>query len=183
MEVFDKQPHIYIIAGKARSGKDTIASIIKDYYQTIGKTTVVLAYSKYIKDYAKTISNWDGSDETKPRELLQILGTEIIRGKIDQAFFVNRIVEDIKIYSFFFDNIIIADARYPDEIDTPKQAFPTTKSIHVVRPNFISELTDTQNQHRSETGLDSYHNYDLEVINDGDLETLKLKIINLIKED
>lgn len=53
----------------------------------------------YIKEYAKRISDWDGNDETKPRTLLQVLGTDIIRNTIDDKFFINRTIEDIKVYS------------------------------------------------------------------------------------
>ena len=87
---------VFIISGKARSGKSTVSELIKKYYENIGLKTIVLAYARYIKMYAQDISDWDGSDENKPRELLQFLGTEIIRNKIDQDFFVKRIVDDIK---------------------------------------------------------------------------------------
>ena len=35
-------------------------------------------------------------EETKPRTLLQQLGTDIIRNNIDNYFFIKRIIEDIK---------------------------------------------------------------------------------------
>ena len=44
--------------------------------------------------------DWDGSEETKPRELLQKLGTDVIRNKLDKAeMFIKRQVDDIEIYS------------------------------------------------------------------------------------
>ena len=52
----------------------------------------------YIKDYF----GWDGSEETKPRELLQNLGVELIKTHIDDSMLVRRMVEDIKVYSYFF---------------------------------------------------------------------------------
>ena len=56
MELKTTNPSIYIIGGKARSGKDTTASIIKDIYEARGKSVINLQYSKYIKEYAKNIS-------------------------------------------------------------------------------------------------------------------------------
>ena len=83
MNLEEKEPFIFIISGKARHGKDTVAKMIRDYYERIGLNTINLQYSTPIKEYAKKISSWDGSEETKPRELLQTLGTELIRQKID----------------------------------------------------------------------------------------------------
>lgn len=86
MELKETPASTYIICGKARHGKDTIAEIIKEYYEQKNKKLINLQYSSYIKEYAKKISNWDGSEETKPRELLQQLGTNVIRQKIDPLF-------------------------------------------------------------------------------------------------
>ena len=90
MKIEEKNPFIFIICGKARHGKDTVAQMIRNSYENIGLNTINLQYSTPIKEYAKKISSWDGSEETKPRELLQILGTELIRQKIDFLFFVKR---------------------------------------------------------------------------------------------
>lgn len=111
MELRSEDALIVIFSGKARSGKDTAMNIIREKYEEDNKKVINLQFSSYIKEYAKRISNWDGTDETKPRELLQELGTDIIRNKIDKYFFINRIIDDIKVYSYFFDIIMISDAR------------------------------------------------------------------------
>lgn len=182
MEIINRNPKIYIICGKARSGKDTIASYIKKTYEEKGQRGVSIAYADHIKNYAKIITNWDGSDETKPRELLQNLGTEVIREQIDQSFFVNRMTEDIKVYAYFFKAIIISDARYADEIDVIKERFKDAVSIHITRPNFTNELTDMQKTHLSETGLDHYTNYDYVISNDGTIADLEAKIKKIMLE-
>lgn len=181
MEIKEKEPIIYILCGKARHGKDTVAIMIKDYYELNKQKALIISYADYIKTYAKKISDWDGSDDNKPRELLQVLGTDIIRKKIDDLFFVSRICEDIKVYSFFFDAIIISDARYPIEIDIPKNNFENVKAILVTRPNFNNNLSDKEKQHLSEISLDDYQNYDDEIINDSTLEQLKSKVITLME--
>ena len=58
---------------------------------------VNLQFSSYIKMYAKEITGWNGSEDNKPRSLLQELGTDIIRKKISEDFFINRIIDDINI--------------------------------------------------------------------------------------
>ena len=177
-----KDTKILILCGKARSGKDTSASYIKEYCEKKNLKILNLQYSSYIKEYAKKISDWDGSEETKPRELLQTLGTDIIRNKIDENFFVNKLIDDIKVYSFFFDVITISDARFKIEVDTPKDNFKDVFAIQVVRPNFDNGLTEKEKQHRTEIDLDDYDKYDYQIINDGSIEELEEKIKNILEE-
>lgn len=177
-----KNPKIFIVSGKARNGKDTTCNMIREYYEDKGLKTINLQYSSYIKEYAKKISDWDGSEETKPRELLQYLGTEIIREKIDYNFFVNRIIDDIKVYSFFFDIITISDARAKVEIDKVRDSFSNVKAIKVIRTNFYDGLTCEQRKHFTETDLDDYENYDYILENDSTLDDLNKKVIKLLEE-
>ena len=80
MEFINRNPKIIIISGKASSGKSLSANIIKDNTNN----TILLAYADYLKMYAKNISGWDGSEDTKPRELLQQLGVELIKKNINE---------------------------------------------------------------------------------------------------
>jgi hypothetical protein len=182
MEVENREPKVFIFAGHARNGKNTCADFVKDYCTKNNLKYIDLAYSSYIKNYATKISNWDGREETKPRELLQQLGTNIIRNKLGDEFFIENIIKDIKVYSFFFDVITISDARFPKEIDLIKKEFPNVYAVHVVRPNFDNGLTEEQKNHPTETALDNYNNYDYELINDGTLDDLNNKVIKMAKE-
>ena len=171
---------VYIVCGKARNGKDTICSLIEKIYNEKNKAILNLQYSSYIKMYAKTITNWDGSEETKPRALLQMLGTDIIRKKIDELLFVNRAVEDIKVYSYFYDAITISDARTKTEVDIPKNKLDNIISIKVIRPNFDNGLTIEQKNHFTEIDLDDYDKFDHIVYNDGTIEELEEKIRKIV---
>ena len=171
---------IYVIAGKARHGKDTTAIAIRKAYKD--KKVINLAYANYIKEFAKKISNWDGKEETKPRELLQTLGTDIVRDKIDKDFFVKRLCDDIRVYSYYFDIITISDARFPNEIDIPKNFFENVISIKVVRNHFESPLTLKQQNHATETALDNYNDFDFVLMNDGTIEDLEVKVEQLVKK-
>lgn len=177
-----KESKIFLIAGKARSGKDTTLQIIKDFYEQNGKSVVKLGFADYIKNYAQKITNWDGKDETKPRDLLQIIGTGIVRNQINKDFFINRICEDIMVYKYFFDVIIISGARFPNELDIPKKVFKNVKIIEIERPNFTNELTDKQNEHITEHALENYSNYDYLIVNDGDRKKLEEKVKSIIEE-
>ncbi len=171
-----KQTKIYLISGKARHGKDTTALIIDEFFENKGLKVINLQLGSYIKEYAKKISDWDGSEETKPRELLQNLGTTVIRGNIDKYFFIKRMIEDLKVYNYFFDVVTISDVRLKDEIEMIKKEFNDAVSIHIVRPNFDNGLTLKQKNHPTEIDLDDYKNFDYTFINDGTISDLKQKI-------
>lgn len=181
MEILIRNPKIFLIAGKARHGKDTVAQMIIEEYQKNNKKGLNLSLGSYIKMYAQKITDWDGNEETKPREVLQQLGTEIIRKKIDNLFFVNRICEDIKVYSYFFDILTVSDVRFISEIEIPEAMFENVIKIKVVRPNAKTNLTEAQKRHESEIDLDNYNNYDYIITNDGTLEELKEKVQKIIE--
>lgn len=176
-----KETKIFLLAGKARCGKDTAANYIKDFYEDLGKKVVRIGFADYIKGYAMKLTDWDGTDSNKPRELLQTLGTDIVRNKINENFFINRVCEDIRVYKYFVDVIIISGARFPNELDIPKASFENVNVIGIERPGFINELTDKQRAHSTENALDNYSNYDYVLIND-DLNSFRDRVNNMIQE-
>lgn len=182
MEFKKRIPIIFIVSGKANSGKDTTCEMIHNYVKLKDLKVVNLQIAAYIKMYAKTISGWTGAEETKPRELLQVLGTKIIREQIDNEFFIKRIIEDIKVYSYYFDVITISDARLPEEIDALENAFDKTYSVRIERPNFESDLSAKQKHHMTEVALDNYDNYDYTIINDKTFEDLDKKVKLMVDE-
>ena len=112
MNIENKKPKIYLICGRARHGKDTIAGFLKKFYEEDGKKVIYSRAGKYIKFYAMEMTDWDGSEESKPRKLLQELGTDVIRNKLNKAeMFIERQLDDIEIYSYFYDAIIVPDIR------------------------------------------------------------------------
>lgn len=179
MEFKKRNPQIFILSGKARSGKETVSNIIKNYYQD--KDVVTISFATYLKEYAKKISGWNGNEKEKPRELLQQLGVELIKEKIDDKLLIKRVLEDIKVYSYFFDIIIITDARLIDEIESVKYEYPKSKIIRIIRDSYENNLTNNQKKHITETGLDNYNNFDYIVKND-DLNKLKEDINSILDE-
>lgn len=178
----NKLKKIFIVAGKGRHGKDTTCNFIKEICDEKNLLTVNLAYGSYIKEYAKKITGWDGSEDTKEsvRSILQQIGTEVVRDNIDEQFFIKRLMNDIKVYSYFFDVITISDARMIDEIEVIKQNFANVISINVKRPNFETNLSLKEQQHRTEIGLDNYDTYDYKLLNDSSLEDLKEKVREIL---
>lgn len=173
---------VYLISGKARNGKDTFGSFIKEYYQSLEKKVCVMHIANYIKHFAIDYFGWDGKEETKPRTLLQELGTGVIREKMNKPyFFINRLLEDMEVLDNFFDVAIITDVRLPLEFDEIKKVHNDAVKIHIKRPDLISELTAKEQKHITETALDNYDKYDYKVINRDikDLENDAMKIVNM----
>ncbi|MEG0026002.1 MAG: hypothetical protein RR847_01445 [Bacilli bacterium] len=181
MEVINKNPIVFLISGKARHGKDSIANFIKEEYKKIDKKVLNLSFGSYIKMYAKNISDWDGSDDTKPRALLQQLGTEIIRNNIDNDFFAHRIYEDIKVYSYFFDVLTVSDVRFVNEVTKLEKINNRVIKIRVIRSNFTNNLDNNAKKHQSEIDLDNYNDYDFLINNNGSLIELKNKVSKLVE--
>ena len=164
MQYINKNPKIFILSGKAKSGKNYVADIISNYY----KNSIQISYAYYLKQYVKKITNWNGLEETKPRDLLQSLGIDLIK-KIDKELLIRRVMADIKVYSYFFDVIIVTDARLKEEVNIPKQLF---KCITIRINGKENDLTIEQKNHITETDLDDYK-FDY-VINNTKDEVLKI---------
>ncbi len=174
---------VYLIGGKARNGKDTLALYMKEAYEKMGKKTCIMHLSNYIKHFAIDYFNWDGKEETKPRSLLQKIGTEIIREKMNKPlFFIQRVKEDIEVLANFYDIIIIADIRLPLEFDELKSSYPEAIKIHITRPKLVTDLTKEEAKHITEKALDDYDDYDYKIINET-LEKLENDALTIIKQE
>lgn len=178
------KPKIYLFSAKANHGKDSACDYIKKLLENDNKKVVHTLYAKYIKQYAKDYFGWDGREETKPRELLQFMGTDIIRERLKKPnFHVDRICDDIEILSDYFDAFLISDVRFPNEIEIPKSKFgDSVVSVRIIRTNFTSPLTLEQQQHKSETALDEYTDFDY-VIEASNLDELYSQIDKIYLEN
>lgn len=172
-----KLKHVFIICGKARSGKNEVSN----YLEKILKNTVSLSITKSLKDYAMLISDWDGREETKPRTLLQTLGIDIIQKQIDDHFLIKRILQDIEVLSFYKENIFITGVRLEEEIRSIQENYPNTIVLKVVRPNFDNKLTEKEKEHITENDLNTYKP-DYEIINDGNILELQNKLDKVVEE-
>ena len=170
---------IILIAGKARSGKSTIANFMIENLKKQGKKPCELQIGQYIKYYATRYFGWDGKEETKPRSLLQELGTEVIRNKIDPDFHIDRLIQDIEVLSYFYDTFIVSDVRMPVEIEKPKKKFDNVVTLKMVRES--DELNNEQQKHVTEIALDSYDEFDYIVDNNKTLEDLEIKAKDILE--
>ena len=171
---------IFIISGKAESGKNVVAEYIKEYYAEKKIKVIITSFAKYLKIYAKEIINWNGNENDKPRDFLQTIGIELIKEKIDAKFLIKRMLDDLKVYDHYFDMAVITDARFKEEITAIKNNYANVITIYVERDK--SSLTPKQKKHVTETALDDYHNYKYKITNNDNKKELKNKVIDILKE-
>lgn len=170
---------IFIVGGKSGSGKGEVAKMIEEFYIYKLKKCVVTEYSKYLKLFAKELTDWDGISQNKPRDFLQEFGSKI--REYDKYFFTKRMIEDINIYALAgIDIVIIADARMPEEYEELKENFDGVYSFLVVNQFAKSKLTVAQQSHITETALEDYNEIDYTFAND-DLNVLKDKVFKYLE--
>lgn len=184
---------IILISGKAENGKTTLANILKEKLESYGNKVIITRYALYLKEIAKKYCDWDGNKDKAGRELLQKLGTDVIRQKLNKPLFhVGRICEDIEITQDYYDYVIIDDVRYENEVYYPITMFGKDK-VYTIRVNrydklngeivpFINSLTDEQKRHISETSLDSFDfDYRCKNLTD-DFEIIDFNAVNIISK-
>jgi len=89
---------LYLISGRARNGKGTLSECICKEYKSLGKRACLIQLMRPLKWLLRDYFDWDGREETKPRERLQKMGTELIREKLEMPlYFIDRLTENIKI--------------------------------------------------------------------------------------
>ena len=167
---------VFLIAGKAGCGKNEVAKIIKDNLDD----SVVTSFSKYIKLFALELTNWDGSDDNKPREFLQQMGDNLRAH--DKDFLTKRLLEDIEIYkNKGISNVIISDVRLVNEIEYFKNI--SNLEVITIRVNCDSSkrsLTDKEKKHHTEIALDNYNRFDY-IIDNKFNNTLEKEVIKILE--
>lgn len=166
------------IGGKSRTGKDTVAKIIK---RLISHTRIfaesdtheytrMLAFATPLYNCMYAVQDALERKHVKEPKLLQTLGEGLRQHYGDNVFM--RIVED-EIYDEYDDSglhrsVIVTDLRYKNEYDMLRyHGFVT---IRVLRPD---RPIDRDPNHKSEIDLDD-ELFDYEIVNDGDLDHLEL---------
>ncbi len=169
---------IFLIGGKSGSGKGEVAKIIKEYYIYKLETCAITEYSKYLKNFTKELTDWNGNNNTKPRTYMQELGDKI--RQIDSKYFINNMLDDLKIYQELVQNVVVADVRYPDEFEEIKLNYDEVYSFIIENQFGKSNLTLEEQSHRTEIALDNYEDYDYLIVNE-EMSILKDKIFKILE--
>ena len=174
---------IYLISGKAKSGKTTFGKFLQEELKNYGYKPCVMHITEPLYSYARNYFEWNEREDEKPREFLQKMGIEIIKEKLKKdTFLLDRLIEDIEILSNFFDAFIITDARLENELKTIKETFNNVITINLKRDNSNNGLSQEEKNHITEIDLDNYNSFDYKIKNNGIL-TLKESAKNIIKQE
>ncbi len=172
---------LFLLAGKANCGKTSMANFIKEYYVTRRKNVVATELGKYLKMYATELTEWDGTESTKPRKYLQDLGMIIRKDMHKPLFLINRLKEDIELYQLNNDVVIISDVRLPEEIEEFRNSYDDVITINVVNQYSADTLPIEEQMHYTELALENYTDYDYTIINE-DLKTAREKVQQILTE-
>lgn len=174
---------IFLISGRAQNGKGTVSKILKEKLEDKNFKVCEIQIMRTLKGYLKDYFNWDGKEGTKPRKMLQEIGTDLIREKLNKPYFhIDRLTEDIEVLSNFFNVFIVNDIRLPLEIETIKERFSNVISINVTREGYLSPLEPTEQVHITELALNNYKNFNYEIVNSS-LNELEDDIIRIIDSE
>lgn len=178
---------VIAISGKLGSGKDTVAEMIKRNVDEVYKQT---AFAKALKEvvallahvpYEMTLTQEGKNTYIEEYgvtlgEMLQQLGTNVLRGWRDDIWIQNVMLE---IKREPETNWMITDCRFPNEAEFLKGIGALT--IRVNRPvNPVAENSGRDLNHPSETALDGYDGFDYVLLNDGTLDELETKVRGML---
>lgn len=171
---------IICISGKARSGKDTAAGLIQNHLRGNGRRVLITHYADLLKFMCKQLFDWNGKKDERGRELLQYVGTDLVRAQ-DPDFWVDFIIKELKIFSGLWDYVIIPDCRFPNELNRfCEEGFQVTH-VHVQREGYENNLTQTQKNHPSETAMQGVP-ADYTLRNQGTIADLMADVLNMLNK-
>lgn len=148
---------IVLVSGKARSGKDYLANKLEWYIEFVQhKRCLVLHYADALKDFCSKHYGYADKKDSREREMLQTIGTDIGRTNYEDTW-VDIVIALIRGLGCTYDFVLIPDARFPNEIQKIIDTFgkENTYSLRTFR-DFTTDLTTEQQNHTSETALDDW---------------------------
>lgn len=170
---------ILCIAGRAGSGKDTVAKILDGILtEQYHKRVLVAHYADLVKYVAKTFFDWDGIKDVEGRTLLQHIGTDVVREK-DEDFWVQFLANMLYFFYGQWDFVLLPDFRFPNEFSFLNEYLRPGYEVFSVKVDreFPSALTPEQRAHASETALKGFE-FDYYIDNNGTYEDLNKQMFN-----
>ncbi len=171
-------PKVITFSGKAECGKTSSAIITKKLLEKNGKTVLLVNFADLLKFYAKQYFGWSGVKDSAGRELLQKLGTDIVRNKFPD-FWVESVYRLTELFKNEFDYFLIGDCRFKNECNYFKDKGYDVVNIKVIRLNFENSLTPEQKMHPSETALNDFK-FDYIIESESGLDNLEIEVQKII---
>lgn len=170
---------LYLICGKARSGKDTFGRTLKKEEEKNNKKVCILKLTAPLYRWLEDYFDYDSTKDEKPRELLQTIGFDLLQTKLKKKdFLLDYLITTIEILDNFYDVGIITDGRLVHEIEVLKAKYPSIKTILLTNET-DNLLTEKEKKHKTEIDLDNYKEFDYIVENKG-IDNLLLKAEEIV---
>lgn len=174
---------IILFSGKAENGKTTTAIMVKTLLEAKGKKVLKIAYGDLVKYICGKYFNWDGKKDEKGRQVLQQIGTNVIRAR-NPNYWVDFVINFVKLFEDKYDYVVIDDSRFLNEIKRWDRGEWDTTTVRVTREGYVNSLTAEQKQHPSETDLDDYNfDYYITARNSSELSAQVNKFIKYLEEE
>lgn len=172
-----KLPRIIGLSGKAKSGKDSAASIIIEHFPQYIHAASSENVRRVVAIITGTTLEFNRTEEGK---MTTPKGYNVTLGRMQQLIgqgMRDIIHEDVWISSTLNDHkddfVIITDVRYRNEVENIREAGGI-----VIRLQRTCELDDGRDMnHSSEIALDKYSDFDTVINNNGSKEDLERDIM------
>lgn len=178
---------ILLLHAKAEAGKDTCAQLMKEEYEAVGKSVIIIAFADLVRFLLKEYYDVMEFKSPQGRSIIQHFATEKIRGQ-DELFWARHVATFLSFIQDDFDVAIIPDWRFKNELEQMLFTFDeeTVVPILITRANVCSvdNMTELQRKHISETELDDLDEsfYSFIIRNDGGLEALRANVQNVLNK-
>lgn len=178
---------VILISAKSQHGKDTVANFMKTELERRGERVLIIHFGDPVKFFASKFYNWDGKKDEHGRELLQYIGTGLMRSYNDR-YWGDMIADFLAALSLSqeYTYALIPDWRFNSELAAIKDKILFTYTIRINRykedgtPYRNPSMTDEQYFHISETQLDNYPSFNFIIQNNGNLDSLYKNTLTII---
>lgn len=177
---------VFMISGKAGSGKGAVGNALEQELMKDGYPVLRIAFADMVKACATKYYDWDGSKDEAGRTLLQTLATDKVRAMFPN-FWAEFVAKFIAATRKDWVYVIIDDWRFVNEFDVISDYNSDVITIRVERYNedgseyINSNMTDAQRAHQSEIELDKFP-FDYVIENRGSLEDLEDNVLTLLED-
>ncbi|MBU6389792.1 hypothetical protein KGQ71_04755, partial [Patescibacteria group bacterium] len=164
--------HLVIgLSGKPRSGKDTVAKMLKEQFPDIQLVTIGNAVKEEYDSLHGTNTLHSEEEKLRHREGINVLGSE--RRAEDLDYWVKRTIHTHQ------PPMLITDVRWPHEADVVHKAKGFLIRIEADRETLHSRMGEDFHGHLNkdyESLLDDYKKWDFVIENNGTLDDLKTRV-------
>lgn len=178
---------IFLIHAPARSGKNTCGEVMKEYYESKGKNVCMIAFADAVKFSLEKYYGITDFKSPEGRSHIQYYATDQCRG-VNPTLWADWVVNWLKATEADWDIVIVPDWRFLNEYEVLAETFGEEKvrTMLITRSDIeeVSDLTEEQRRHQSESELDNFKNFDYTVINEtGQFCRTIRELIDLIDDE